>query len=44
MTGNHTTGGIAKGLPLDDGDLWMRGTIVKAKGLGDATRNMLCVP
>ena len=31
-------GGIAKGSPLDDGGFRVRGTIVKAKGLGDATR------
>jgi hypothetical protein len=31
-------GGIAKGLPLDDGGFPVRGTIVKAKDFGDATR------
>jgi hypothetical protein len=32
-------GGIAKSLPLDDGGFPVRKTIVKTRGLGDATRH-----
>jgi hypothetical protein len=36
-------GGIVKGSALGDGGLSVRGTIVKAKGLGDATRHIVIV-
>jgi hypothetical protein len=34
-------GGIVKGSSLGDGGLCVQGTIVKTKGLGDATRPIL---